>query len=244
MSTTLQADVSLHPEQQHDKDKEKVSAIRLALRMVIGLAFYGALLFIPAGSFAYTAGWIFLGTMLLMFAVVTPYFYRNHQDLLRRRMKTKEKEKEQKLIMGIAALGGFGAIIVCGLDFRFGWSQMPIELIIAGNIGIFLSYMGVCWVLIVNEFAGRTIEVDEGQKVISTGPYAWVRHPMYSFVMLVVLAFPFGLGSYYALPIFVLVFGAVFHLRMVHEEKFLHNELEGYTEYTKKVKSRIIPFIW
>ena len=159
-------------------------------------------------------------------------------------MKQREKEQEQRVIILIMAITAFAGILLCGLDYRWGWSEMPLQAVVLANIIVGFCMLGITWVNVVNEFAGRTIEVEENQTVISTGPYAWVRHPMYGFFLILVLALPLALGSYWALPLFAVVFPIVFHYRMVNEEKLLIRELDGYTEYCHKVRSRIIPFLW
>ncbi len=223
---------------------DKISASRLIIRAIFGFVLYGALLFLSAGSWAYSPGWIFIGTIFPIALSGGIYLYKKHPEVLKRRMKTREKENIQKIIIAALTAVYFGGFILAGLDFRWGWSRIPLPAVIAANIVVGLSYIGVMWVLVVNEFAGRTIEVTGKQKLISTGPYALVRHPMYSFFLVLTLALGIGLGSYWALLVLALSIPIGLHFRIVYEEKLLREELEGYDEYCMKVRWRVIPYIW
>ena len=235
--------MSAKPELKKQQE-EKINLGKIIPRILIGLIIYGALLFLPAGTIYYLPGWMFIGTITLCYLFIMPFMYFKHPDALKRRLKQREKEKEQRVIIAIMALAAFSGIVLCGLDYRWGWSQMPIYIVALGNVLMGLSMLGITWVNVVNEFAGRTIEVVDKQTVISIGPYAWVRHPMYGFYLLLLTALPIALGSYWAFPLFVLIFPIIFHFRMINEEKLLARELEGYSEYCRKVRSRIVPFIW
>ncbi len=215
-----------------------------AVRMALALAAYALMLFLPAGTLAYVPGWIFLGVIVPLGTGAGIYLFRNHPALVERRMRYREKEGQQRVIIAAMTVVYVGGIVLCGLDYRWGWSQVPLSAVIAANVVVGLSYLGVCWVMVINEFAGRTIEVEEDQTVVDTGPYAVVRHPMYSLVLVFTLALPVGLGSYWALALFAVAIPVALHFRMVNEEKVLLEELDGYDEYRKKVRWRVMPYLW
>ena len=218
--------------------------ISATLRVVSGLGFYSAILCIPAGTISYIPGWIFIGTLATSFAVIMPFLYFRHPDAFQRRMRQQEKEKEQKLVIALLAISGIGGFILSGLDYRWGWSQMPLFVVVLANVFIALCMAGITWVTVINEFAGKTVEVDDSQTVVSTGPYAVVCHPMYSFYIPLMLAIPIALGSYWAFPLFAIVVPIALQMRMVNEEKVLLEELEGYEEYRSKVRWRVLPYLW
>ncbi len=163
--------------------------------------------------------------------------------MLERRLKYKEKEAEQKIIIKIATLIFFIGFLVPGFDYRYGWSNVPIFLVILSNILIFLGYILIFFVFRENSYTSRIVEVYKKQKVITTGPYSVVRHPMYTGIILMYISIPTALSSYWALIFFVPVV-AVIIPRIFNEEKVLLKGLKGYKEYTKKVKYRLIPYVW
>ena len=244
MDEEANADITPAEPQVDSTLDDKISATSLIMRAILGFVLYGALLFLPAGTWAYSPGWIFFGIIFPIALIGGIFLYKKHPEVLKRRMRIREKEKIQKVIIAVLTAVYFGGFILAGLDFRWGWSQIPLPAVIAANIVVGLSYIGVMWVLVVNEFAGRTIEVEEKQKLISTGPYALVRHPMYSFFLVLTIALGIGLGSYWALLVLALSIPIGLHFRIVYEEKLLMEELEGYNEYCEKVRSRVIPYIW
>ena len=227
-----------------EQNMERPAISSICLRIIFAMTFYALILFVPAGSLAYFPAWIFLSTLLFTLLLVLPYMYIYHPETLKRRMKRAEKSKEQRIIVALLALGFYGGIVICALDFRWGWSQVPVYLVLAANIIVGLCFIGVTWVSSVNTFAGATIEVDVKQEVVTTGPYAWVRHPMYSFILVASLAMPIALGSYWAFLLFASVIPVLLHFRMLHEEKMLLRELRAYGEYSRRVTSRVIPLIW
>jgi protein-S-isoprenylcysteine O-methyltransferase Ste14 len=223
---------------------ELPSFARLMLRLPLGLLFYGLLLFLPAGTWRWTSGWMLLGAFFIPTLLISPYLYFKHPALMARRLKMREREGTQKGVMAAMAVFWLGAMVLGGLDFRYGWSQVPFPLIVAGNLTVLFSYVAVFWVFVVNEFAARTIEVEQEQKVISTGPYAVVRHPMYSFLLTLAIGLPVGLGSWWALLFLAPTMPLVLAVRLLNEEKILRRDLEGYNEYCEKVRFRLIPYVW
>ena len=202
-----------------------------------------AMLFLPAGTFDYWQAWIFLAVLLIPALFVLFYFLKRDPGLLERRMKFKEKEVEQKLIIKLSMLLFILGFLIPGLDYRFGWSHVPTALVILSDIIVVLGYTLVFFVFKENSYTSRVIEVDKKQKVITTGPYSVIRHPMYLGVILMYIFMPLALGSYYALIFFLPVIILIV-FRTLNEEKVLAKDLKGYKKYMKKVKYRIIPYVW
>ena len=203
----------------------------------------GALIFLPAWSFAYIEGWIFMGILFIPMFVAGIVMMFKSPDLLKSRLSAKETEKEQKLVIGLSLLMFIGAFVVAGLNFRFKWLEMPFWSVILAACIFIAAYIFYAEVLRENAYLSRTIEVQEGQKVVDTGLYGVVRHPMYMVTLVLFLSMPFVLGSLFSFFI-MLVYIPIIVVRIINEEKFLEKELKGYTEYKKKVKYRLIPFIW
>ena len=221
---------------------------RLAVRIVVGMLVVGMMLFLPAGTLRFWQGWAYLAVWFIPGLVFSLYFYKRDPRLVERRLESKEKEKEQKVVMGVVYVVFLLAYLIAGLDFRFGWTYrwtgpVPLCLEIASLTTVLASYLMTIWVMDVNRYAARTIRVEAGQKVVSAGPYKWVRHPMYFGLLMMMLATPLALGSYVALPIFALVLPALM-FRLLHEEKVLYRELPGYAEYWEGTPYRLIPYIW
>ncbi len=200
-------------------------------------------LFIPAGTLGYWQAWMYLVTLFIPVSFVVLYFLKNDPAFLERRMKFREREVQQKLVAKFFSILSLVGFVVPGLDHRFGWSSIPPEASVAADAFVLLGYLLCFLVFRENSFAGRTIEVVKGQKVISTGPYAFVRHPMYSAVILMYAATPLALGSYLALPFFLLLI-PVLVMRIRNEEEILSRGLPGYDEYRKKVRFRLVPHLW
>jgi len=216
---------------------------KLILRIVAGLIVFIALVFIPAGTLKFWQGWTFLAILFVQAIAGLAYFYVRDPQFVARRTQMKEKVPEQRTIMTFVYMVFFAAFVLPGFDHRFGWSHSPLWLTIAAQTGVFFSYMLVVRAMSVNRFAGRTIQVESGQQVISTGPYAVVRHPMYSGMCVMVLFLPLALGSYVTLPAFMPLI-PLFVLRLLNEEKILRQELSGYTEYCLQTRFRLVPFVW
>ena len=212
-------------------------------RLIIGIPALLLILFLPAGTFAYWEAWVYLAILLIPMSIVMFYFLKKAPELLARRMKLKEKEVEQKLIIKLSFIPFLLAFILPGIDKRLGWSNVPITIIVVAEILVFIGYILFFLVLKENQFASRVIEVEKGQKVIQSGPYRLVRHPMYMGAILMYVASPLALGSYWAIipAIFII---PIFIARILNEESVLTKELEGYSEYKLKTRYRLIPGIW
>lgn len=202
-----------------------------------------AMFFLPAGSFNFWEAWVYLTIIFVSMFAFLIYFLKNDPELLERRMRSKEKEIEQKWIIGTMSVCFIFTFLLPGFDQRFGWSHVPVIMVIIADIVVLLGYGFVFLVLKENSYASRVIEVEKDQKVISSGPYAVVRHPMYLGVALMFLFTPLALGSYWALiPAVLMIFVLV--PRIFNEEKVLERDLDGYREYMQQVKYRLIPGIW
>jgi protein-S-isoprenylcysteine O-methyltransferase Ste14 len=201
------------------------------------------LLFVPAGTLSYWPGWLFLADIFIPLIITLSYLIKHDPALLQKRMQYREKELKQKLIVKLSSIFFLLVFLIPPLDFRFGWSNLSPLVIIPANLIIFLSYILVFLVFKENSYTSRIVEVVKGQKVISTGPYAEVRHPMYTGVILMMTFTPLALGSWWALSGVIPII-ALMIFRTLEEEKLLIKDLKGYKEYTKKVKYRLLPKIW
>jgi protein-S-isoprenylcysteine O-methyltransferase Ste14 len=222
----------------------------LKRRAWLGLLFLaivmGLLVFIPAGTVRYWQAWVYLGVFLGISALITLDLVRNDPALLRRRLKggpTAEKSPTQKIIMFLNSAGFVGLLVVPALDHRFGWSNVPVPLVLAGDVLTVVGFSIVFRVYRINTFASATIEIAEGQEVISTGPYAVVRHPMYAGGLVYLLGMPLALGSYWGFLVFAAMLPALIW-RMLDEEEFLAKKLPGYAEYLDRVRWRLIPKVF
>jgi protein-S-isoprenylcysteine O-methyltransferase Ste14 len=216
---------------------------RLILRFAVGLILMAALLFVPAGTLNFWQAWVFMAIVFVPMVLGGFYFYKHDPQLIASRLQMKEKVAEQKRIMKFANLIFVGAFLLPGFDHRFGWSHMPLWLAIFSQAVVLGGYLITFWVGKANSYASRIIEVQAGQRVISTGPYRLVRHPMYFGAIVMFLFTPLALGSYWTLPAFALVIPVIV-LRLLNEEKFLRKELPGYPEYCLQTRFRLIPFVW
>lgn len=217
--------------------------MRVFIAIVIRFIVMGMLVFIPAGTIDFWQGWVFLSAFFVPIFFIVIYMLKNARGLLEKRLKIKEKRSSQKLIQVINTILSLSVMIIAGLDHRFGWSQMPVWAVIASVVVMTLAYLSFIRTMLENEYASRIIEIQEGQKVIDTGSYAVVRHPMYSSAIIMFMSFPLVLGSFWALiPLLPLPFMLI--LRIFDEEKALIKDLTGYKEYMKKVKYRLVPFLW
>ncbi len=217
--------------------------VKALVKFLTGVILVGLLVFLPAGTIAFFNGWLFMGILFVpMFVAGIVMMFRNPQ-LLEKRLNAKEKEEEQSLVIKLSGLMFLGGFIVAGLDFRFGWCSLPKGVVILASVVFLLAYILYAEVLRENTYLSRTIEVQENQKVIDTGLYGIVRHPMYFATVLLFLAMPLVLGSVYSFLIF-LAYPFIIAKRIRNEEEVLERELEGYTEYKQKVRYRMIPFIW
>ncbi|MGD0892247.1 MAG: isoprenylcysteine carboxylmethyltransferase family protein [Terracidiphilus sp.] len=222
--------------------------LMVAPRMLFILALSTAVIFLPAGSWRFWQGWATLAAFYLPALLAFFYLLRYDRALVERRMRSREPLKEQKLLIRLTLLVFLGAALLPGFDRRFGWSHrlfgdVPAWVTLISLALIIGGYLFVFWVLKVNSFAGRTITVDPGQTVVSTGPYAWVRHPMYFGSVVLWTFISLALGSWVALPAFALII-PFFAIRLLSEEKFLRANLPGYTTYCARTRYHLIPFIW
>jgi protein-S-isoprenylcysteine O-methyltransferase Ste14 len=222
----------------------------LIVKSFLGLAFLvlclALALFIPAGSLAYWQAWVFLAVWTVSVLLVTAYLLKNDQRLLASRVQAgpaAEVQKSQKIIQSLASLFFIGIFVVSGLDFRFGWSHVPPVFSLVADVFVALGFYVVFLVFKENTYTSAIIEVADQQKVITTGPYGVVRHPMYAGAILLLLFTPVALGSWAAL-LCVIPLILVVALRAKEEEKFLAVNLSGYDEYQKKVRYRMVPYLW
>ena len=222
------------------KAKLFISAI---FKFSLGVVLVGLLIFLPAGTFAFFNGWLFMGILFVPMFLAGLVMMAKNLKLLETRLDAKEKEAEQSLVVKLSGLMFLAGFIVAGLGVRFNWYTLPKSVVIASAIIFLIAYILYAEVLRENTYLSRTIEVQEGQTVIDTGLYGIVRHPMYSVTLLLFLSMPLVLGSVYSFIIF-LVYPFIIAKRIKHEEEFLEKELNGYKEYKQKVKYRLIPFIW
>jgi protein-S-isoprenylcysteine O-methyltransferase Ste14 len=212
-------------------------------KFLCGLILVGVLLFLPAGSFAFMGGWIFIALLFIPMIVLGIALFIKAPELLQKRLGAKEKENTQKGVVALSGLLFLVGFIVAGLDYRFGWSHVPTWLVIVSSAILLIAYALYAEVMRENAYLSRTIEVQEGQKVVSTGLYGIVRHPMYAVTIWLFLSIPLVLGSFWSLLCFA-YYPILIVVRILNEEKVLTQELDGYADYKKKVKYRLIPFIW
>lgn len=213
------------------------------IKFVCGVLLIGALLFIPANSFEYWNAWLFMGLLFIPMFIAGIILMIKNPELLRKRLNAKEKENEQKWVLLFSGLMFLSGFIIAGLNYRYGWIELPNIVIIISTVLFIIAYILYGEVLRENTYLSRTIEVQENQKVIDTGLYGIVRHPMYAVTILLFLTMPLILGSIISFIIF-LVYPIIINKRIKNEEQVLEKDLEGYIEYKKKVKYKVIPFIW
>ena len=212
-------------------------------KFLIGLVIICMLLFIPAGTLDYPNGWLFIALLFIpmFFAGIIMLF--KSPGLLRKRLNAKESEDEQKTVILVSGIMFLLAFILAGLNFRFGWFHLPSIVIIMASIVFLLAYIMYAEVLRENEYLSRTVEVSENQKVVDTGLYGLVRHPMYTSTIFLFLSMPLVLDSIFSF-IVMLVYPIIIIFRIRNEEKVLENELVGYKEYKEKIKYKLIPYLW
>lgn len=216
----------------------------------ISLAFLllgmGLLLFGPAGTLHYWQAWLFLTIYFAVSLALTLYLIRNDPALLERRMRGgpfAEREPTQKIIMSLASLGFIALLVLPAVDHRFGWSQMSPRMAVAGDLLVLLGWLGIFFVFRENSFASATIESASDQRVISSGPYAWVRHPMYAAGLVLLLGIPIALGSWWGVLVVLAVLPALIW-RLLDEERFLARNLPDYIAYQGRVRYRLVPMVW
>ena len=218
-------------------------AARAVSKYLAGLVMVALLLFVPAGSLAYPNGWLFISLLFIPMLVLGFVLLFKAPELLEKRLNAKEEQGEQRKVVGLSALLFLAGFVIAALDFRFGWSQLPGWLVLAASAVLLLSYGMYAEVMRENAYLSRTVEIQENQKVIDTGLYGIIRHPMYTSTILLFLSIPLVLGSGIAFLLF-LAYPVRIAKRIRNEEQVLEEGLAGYREYKQKVKYRLIPFIW
>ena len=216
---------------------------KLIMRFSFIPVFLGLLILIPAGTFNYWQLYVYFAALVVPMIFVMFYFLKKDPQFLERRTKAKEKEKQQIVVSILSAIVFLAGFIISGLDQRFNWSNVPTYITISADIIILLGYLIIFFVFKQNSYASNIIEVNENQKIISTGLYGIVRHPMYIGVLIMFIPTPIALGSYWGLIPFALLPVSLI-LRILNEEKVLSENLKGYKEYCQKTRYRLIPFIW
>jgi protein-S-isoprenylcysteine O-methyltransferase Ste14 len=229
--------------QQHATQSLSRRAFTATAKFLVVLAL---LIFLPAGSIRYWQGWLFWVNFAVWCFAFTPYFLKHDPALLERRLRAgpaAEREPTQKRIQTFASIFVSAIFVVSAFDYRMGWSSVPTSVVVFGNVLVAIGFWLIFWVFRANSFASSTIELSAGQRVIDTGQYALVRHPMYAAAMVLFLGVPLALGSYWGLLI-LLPLAAVLVIRLLDEEIFLGRSLPGYAEYCAKVRYRLIPGLW
>ena len=217
--------------------------IQAITKFLLGFVLVGLVIFLPAGTLSFFNGWLLLGVLFIPMFLAGIIMMVKNPELLKKRLNAKEKLEEQSLVVKLSGLMFLSGFIIAGLDFRFGWYTLPKVTVIIATVVFLIAYILYAEVLRENTYLSRTIEVQDNQKVIDTGLYGIVRHPMYSATLLLFLSMPIVLGSIYSFIIF-LTYPLIIAKRIKSEEAFLEKELSGYSEYKQKVKYRLIPFIW
>lgn len=213
------------------------------LKFILGIVGIGILIFLPAGTLRYWNGWLLIGMLFILTFFTGIVMMVKNPELLRKRLNSREQQTEQKLVIKLSILMFLFGFIIAGLNFRYKWIVLPDRVSWVGAVIFLLSYLFYAEVLRENTYSSRTVEVQKGQRVIDTGLYGIIRHPMYSSMIILFLSVPLMLGSVISFVIF-LAYPVILAKRIRNEETVLEKDLEGYIEYKKKVKYKIIPFIW
>ena len=222
---------------------DKALLLQALIKFLAGLILFGLLLFLPAGTFEYWNAWVLIAALFGPMLVLGAVLLIKSPELLAKRLASKEKESQQKTVVALSALMFLASFILAGFDFRYGWASLPSWTVWAATGVLLLSYLMYAEVMRENAYLSRTIEVQDNQKVIDTGLYGIVRHPMYSATVFLFLSMPLILGSMMSFVV-MLVYIPIINARIKNEEKMLSEGLPGYQEYKQKVRSKVIPFIW
>lgn len=222
---------------------DKALLLQALIKFLAGLILFGMLLFLPAGTFEYWNAWVLIAALFGPMLVLGAVLLIKSPELLAKRLATKEKESQQKTVVALSALMFLASFILAGLDFRYGWTSLPSWMVWTSTGVLLMSYLMYAEVMRENAYLSRTIEVQDNQKVIDTGLYGIVRHPMYSATVFLFLSMPLVLGSMMSFVV-MLVYIPIINARIKNEEKVLSEGLPGYQEYKQKVRSKVIPFIW
>lgn len=213
------------------------------LKFSFGIIFVGLLLFLPAGTFDFFNAWLFMGLLFIPIFILGIFLFVKSPELLEKRLNAKEKENTQKGVVGFSAILFLASFLIAGFDYRYAWTSVSLWCVILASVILLVSYTLYAEVMRENIYLSRTIEVQENQKVIDTGLYGIIRHPMYAVTIWLFLSIPVVLGSWWAL-LCMAPYPFLIAIRILNEEKVLQNNLSGYKEYKAKVKYRLVPFIW
>lgn len=224
----------------HNSTKLLLNSI---VKLLSGLVMIAILLFLPAGTWHYLHAWLFIALLFVPMTMIGIWLYLSQPNLLAKRLGNKEREQQQKNVVALSGLMFISGFVLCALDYRFGWSSVPVWLVVVASVIFLLGYGMYAEVMRENAYLSRTIEVQEGQQLIDSGLYGIVRHPMYTATILMFMAIPLVLGSFWALFVFA-IYPILMVLRIQNEEQVLAKGLAGYPEYQKRVKWRLVPFIW
>ena len=224
----------------HNSTKLLLNSI---VKLLSGLVMIAILLFLPAGTWHYLHAWLFIALLFVPMTMIGIWLYLSHPNLLVKRLGNKEREQQQKNVVALSGLMFISGFVLCALDYRCGWSSVPVWLVVVASVIFLLGYGMYAEVMRENAYLSRTIEVQEGQQLIDSGLYGIVRHPMYTATILMFMAIPLVLGSFWALFVFA-IYPILMVLRIQNEEQVLVEGLVGYSEYQKRVKWRLIPFVW
>lgn len=216
---------------------------RVLWRLLLFPPVVAVFLFVPAGTIAYWQAWVYLAVVILPMIAEVLHLVRRDPAFLARRMRTREKEQRQRRMVLPGILAYVGLFVVPALDYRFGWSSPPVWAVLCADAVVLAGYALIVWVFETNRFAGRTVEVEAGQEVVTGGPYRWVRHPMYVGVLAMMMLTPLALGSLWGL-LAGLPLPVVLVIRILDEERALRRDLPGYDEYTRRTRYRLIPKVW
>ena len=217
--------------------------IEAIIKVTLGVLIIALLLFFPAKTITYWNAWLFLGLLVIPMFIAGIVMMIKSPELLKKRLKAKEEQTEQKLVIVLSAIMFITGFIVAGLNYRYEWLILPKNMVIISSIIFVLAYILYAEVLRENKYLSRTIEIQENQEVIDKGLYGIIRHPMYAATIFLFLSMPLILGSIHSFVIF-LIYPFIISKRIKNEEELLEKDLKGYSEYKKKVKYKIIPFIW
>lgn len=212
-------------------------------KLVVGLGIIGLLLFLPAGSWHYWHAWLLIALLFIPMMCMGIWLLLSSPELLSKRLNNKEKEQTQKHVVALSGLMFIGGFLLCGFDYRFAWSQVPVWVVATASVFFLIGYILYAEVLRENAYLSRTIEVQDDQQLIDTGLYGIVRHPMYTATLLIFLSMPLILGSWWALALFA-VYPLLIIKRIRNEEQVLASGLKGYADYQQRVHWRLIPWVW
>lgn len=224
----------------HNSTKLLLNSI---VKLLSGLVMIAILLFLPAGTWHYLYAWLFIALLFVPMTMIGIWLYLSQPNLLAKRLGNKEREQQQKNVVALSGLMFISGFVLCALDYRFGWSSVPVWFVVVASVIFLLGYGMYAEVMRENAYLSRTIEVQEGQQLIDSGLYGIVRHPMYTATILMFMAIPLVLGSFWALFVFA-IYPILMVLRIQNEEQVLAKGLAGYPEYQKRIKWRLVPFIW